>query len=88
MGLGKPITLTSRGDNAPPASFAPDNNTAYAFVARGGEAMFQIIDSITTTCMKLVNEHGWRVGAVVGGLAVLAIGLPIVARVLRHGGSK
>lgn len=50
--------------------------------------MIQIIDSITTTCTKAVNEHGWWVAAGIGGIVVLAIGLPVVARILRGGGPK
>jgi hypothetical protein len=37
--------------------------------------------------MKFANQHGWWLAAVIGGIALLAIGLPIAARILR-GGSK
>jgi hypothetical protein len=50
--------------------------------------MFQIIDSITTTCMRFVRNQGpWVVVAVVA-LAVIVIALPIITRILRGGGPK
>ncbi len=48
--------------------------------------MLQIVDSVTNTCMKFANEYGTWVAAGVVGFVVIAVALPVLARILRRGG--
>ncbi len=68
------------------ASLARAEYRVYASISPGGKAVFQIIDSVTTTCMKFANDYGtWVAGAVLGFVAV-GIALKVFVRIFRRGG--